>query len=179
MVDIEKMLKGINLDDKKIQIDDKWYGAKELKDTIKKMIDDGEYEINKYADSLKRLETAKITQRLEASKDGTRYTILDPARLPLRPIKPKKVLVLLFALFAGFCGGGGLVFLAEIFDHSFLGIDEAKEHLELPVLGGISKIITESDVRAQKIRNVKITFASVLVGATLVAAIIFNVILGS
>lgn len=57
MVDIEEMLEGIDLDDKKIQIDEEWYGSKELKSKIKEMIDAGEYEINKYADSLKRLES--------------------------------------------------------------------------------------------------------------------------
>ncbi|MDB4349541.1 Wzz/FepE/Etk N-terminal domain-containing protein [Omnitrophica bacterium] len=132
-----------------------------------------------YNELLQRLETAKITQRLEASKDGTRYTILDPARLPLRPVKPNKMLVLLFAAFAGMCGGIALVFAVEIFDHSFLGIDQAKEHLELPILGAISKIITEADVRAQKLRNIKITWASILVSIVLFVAIIFNVILGS
>jgi len=31
---------------------------------------------------LQRLETAKITQRLEASKQGTKYNIVDPPRMP-------------------------------------------------------------------------------------------------
>ncbi|MCK4462725.1 MAG: hypothetical protein KAU58_00250, partial [Candidatus Omnitrophica bacterium] len=132
-----------------------------------------------YNELLQRLETAKITQRLEASKDGTRYIILDPARLPLEPIKPNKLNVLLAGIFVGICCGLGLVFAVEMFDHSFLGIDDAKAHLELPMLGAISKIITEKDLRAQKVRNLKITSASMLTGVVLLVVIIFNVLLGS
>ncbi|MDD5436778.1 MAG: GNVR domain-containing protein, partial [Candidatus Omnitrophica bacterium] len=74
-----------------------------------------------YNELLQRLETAKITQRLEASKEGTRYTILDPARIPSKPAKPNKAMVLLMSIFVGAALGVGFVFLAELFDHSFLG----------------------------------------------------------
>lgn len=99
---------------------------------------------------LQRLETAKITQRLEASKQGTRYTVLDPPRLPLKPIRPNKSLVAIVGIFLGLCSGVGLILLLEFTDHSFLGIDEAKEFLELPVLGGISRILTEEDIAVSR-----------------------------
>ncbi|EFK95902.1 polysaccharide chain length determinant protein [sediment metagenome] len=132
-----------------------------------------------YNELLKRLETAKLTQRLEASKEGTRYTILDPARMPLKPVKPNKPMVLFMSLFFGFCCGLGLVFLAEVYDHSFLGVDEARSYFDLPILGAISKIITESDVREQRLRNIKVTSISVLVATVLMVIVIFNVFLGS
>lgn len=132
-----------------------------------------------YNELLKRLETAKITQRLEASRDGTRYTILDPARLPLKPAKPNKLLVLFMGAFFGICAGLGLVFVTEIFDHSFLGVNDAKAYLDLPVLGAVAKIVTQSDIRVQKIRNIKITLASAITSAVLLVVIIFNILLGS
>ncbi len=131
-----------------------------------------------YNTLLERLETAKITQSLEASKEGTRYTILDPARLPLEPIKPNKPLVLLMAIFIGSCAGIGLIFSIEMFDHSFLGVDEAKEFLDLPIFGAISKIVTKADVRIQKLHNAKIAAISAITGVALLIVIIFNVILG-
>jgi len=131
-----------------------------------------------YDTLLERLETAKITQRLEASKEGTRYTILDPTRLPLKPVKPKKPLVLFMGMFLGACAGGGLIFGAEMLDHSFLGVDEAKEFLELPIFGAISKIITTTDLKTQKMRNSKIAILSTVTGIALFIVIVFNIILG-
>ncbi len=131
-----------------------------------------------YNELLSRLETAKITQRLDASKEGTRYTILDPARLPLRPSKPNKIIVLFAGLFLGLGVGIGLVFLVEMFDHSFLGVDEAKNFLDLPVFGAVSRIITQEDLKAQKLRKAQITAMSAITGVALMVFIIFNVFLG-
>ncbi|MBN1405604.1 MAG: hypothetical protein JW946_03715, partial [Candidatus Omnitrophica bacterium] len=127
---------------------------------------------------LERLETAKITQSLEASKEGTRYTILDPARLPLKPIKPNKVAVLFMAMFLGACIGMGFVFSVEMFDQSFLGVDEAKAALNLPILGAISKIITQEDLKHQKQRHTKMTTVSVAGGIVLLIVIIINFMIG-
>jgi uncharacterized protein involved in exopolysaccharide biosynthesis len=131
-----------------------------------------------YNTLLERLETAKITQRLEASKEGTRYTVLDPARLPLSPVKPNKFMVLVMGLFVGIGAGIGLVLLMEMFDHSFLGIDEAKAFFELPIFGAVSRIITQEDLKAQKLRSAQITAISAITGAVLLVFIVFNVFMG-
>jgi len=130
-----------------------------------------------YNELLERLETAKITQSLEASKEGTRYTILGPARLPLKPIKPNKLLVLLMGTFIGACVGSGLVFSAEMFDHSFLGVDEAKAFLGLPILGAIPKIITQNDLQIQKQRNAVTITISIITAVALIVLIIFKVLM--
>ncbi|MFC1632431.1 GNVR domain-containing protein [Candidatus Omnitrophota bacterium] len=127
-----------------------------------------------YNTLLERLETAKITQSLEASKEGTRYTILDPARLPLEPIKPNKFLLLLVGAFMGTCLGGGAVFSVEMLDHSFLGVDQAKKFLDLPIFGAIPKIITADDLKAVRLRRAKITGFTIAGGVILLIIIIFN-----
>jgi succinoglycan biosynthesis transport protein ExoP len=99
---------------------------------------------------LQKLETAKITQRLEASREGTRYTIIDPPRLPLRPVKPNKVVVILFGMFAGSIAGTGLVFGREFLDQSFIDIEEVKQTLDLPVLGAISRLTTQEEIDKEK-----------------------------
>lgn len=131
-----------------------------------------------YNTLLERLETAKITQRLEASKEGTRYTVLDPARLPLKPKWPNKPLVLFMWMFVGACSGIGLIFVVELFDHSFLGVDEARSFLGLPIFGATSKIVTIEDLKADKLKHTRITGASIAAGVILLIVIIFNVFLG-
>ena len=109
-----------------------------------------------YNDLLQRLETAKITQRLEASKEGTRYTIIDPPRLPLTPSKPKKLMVIFLGLFLGAASGTGLVFGREFLDHSFLDIEDAKLNLELPILGAISRLTTQEEIDKEKYKEKKL-----------------------
>ncbi|MGE5280311.1 MAG: GNVR domain-containing protein [Deltaproteobacteria bacterium] len=114
---------------------------------------DAQVNENIYNMLLQRLETAKITQRLEASKQGTRYTVLDPPRLPLKPIRPNKPLIVFLGAFLGISLGVGLVLLSEFTDRSILSIDDAKEFLEYPILGGISKILTEEDIAVSRSRS--------------------------
>jgi len=105
---------------------------------------------NLYTMLLQRLETAKITQRLQTSKEGTKYTVLDPARIAFKPVKPNKVLVGLGGLFAGAFLGITLVVLAEFLDKSFIDVEEATQYFGQPLLGAISKINTATTLRAEK-----------------------------
>lgn len=111
---------------------------------------------NIYNMLLQKLETAKITQRLEVSKEGTRYTVIDPPRLPLRPVKPNKILVIFMGLFLGAGAGVGIVLGTEFMDHSFIDIEDAKLNLELPVLGAISRLTTQDEINKEKGRAKRI-----------------------
>lgn len=117
---------------------------------------------------LQKLETAKITQRLEASKEGTRYTIIDPPRLPLTPVKPNKPLVILMGLFLGAASGVGLVFAREFMDQSIIDIQDAKQALELPVLAGISRITTQEEIDKEKSRKKTLITVTLAVSVILV-----------
>lgn len=106
-----------------------------------------------YNTLLQRLETAKITQRLQLSKEGTRYTVLDPPRIPLKPFKPNKVLIAFIGLFLGTMSGIGLVIITEFLDKSFIDVEEAKNFLGVPLLGAISKINTTESLRRERGRQ--------------------------
>ncbi len=111
-----------------------------------------------YNSLLQRLETAKITQRLQSSKEGTRYTILEPPRIPLQPISPNIPLVVFLGLFLGLGSGVGLVFVSEFLDKSFLDVQEASIFLGVPLLGAISKINTVELLALEKEKNKWILF---------------------
>lgn len=123
---------------------------------------------NIYNMLLQKLETAKITQRLETSREGTRYTIIDPPRTPLKPIKPNKALVVFMGLFLGLFSGAGLVLGREFMDHSFLDIEDAKQNLELPVLGAISRLTTQEEIDKEKYIKKKLIIIALVSSAVLI-----------
>lgn len=103
---------------------------------------------------LQRLETAKITERLQSSKEGTKYTTIDPPRVPLVPVFPNKVLFALGGMASGILFGIGLIFGFEFLDKSFLDVEDAKNFLGQPLLGAISKINTEATIRVERERQI-------------------------
>ncbi|MBI2870606.1 MAG: hypothetical protein HYY14_02720 [Candidatus Omnitrophica bacterium] len=98
-----------------------------------------------YAMLLNKLETAHITERLEASKQGTRFEIIEPPRLPLKPIKPERLKIIFMGLLLALGCGAGCVVLAETFDHTVRTAEEARAMLKLSFLGAIPKIVTDED----------------------------------
>jgi hypothetical protein len=114
-----------------------------------------DYEVNDtlYQGLLEKLERARITGRLGGDEEGGKFTILERARLPLRPVKPKVLQVLLFALIGGIGVGVLSVVVAEYLDRSIQTSEEAEEVLGVPVLGSISAIITAGDLAARRERR--------------------------
>lgn len=127
---------------------------------------------------LQKLETAKITQRLEASRAGTRYTVLDPPRVPLHPIKPNKAVVIFGGLFLGLAAGVGLVFMREFMDQSVLDIEDAKRALDMQVLGAISRITTQEEMDRENAKiKAKVKFAAVVGVVLLIVSLLIYLLL--
>jgi len=106
-----------------------------------------------YQNMQERLERAKTTQRLGESDEGVKFKVLEPARLPLRPVRPNFVKIFFFSLFLGLFVGAGAAFVAEYLDQSFQTGEEAQTALGLPVLGSISTIVTERDLAERNRRR--------------------------
>jgi len=64
-----------------------------------------------YQQLLQRLETAKRAKTLEKSDSGTKFRILEPARLPLEPIKPNKLLFVIGGLITGIALGFVIIYI--------------------------------------------------------------------
>ncbi len=113
-----------------------------------------DYQVNQwnYNNLSQRLERAKITQRLGESDEGTKFKVLEPARLPLKPIRPNFIKLFFLALFLGMSIGAGVAFIAEYLDQSFQSAEELEAALAVPVLGSISTIVTEGDIEARRTR---------------------------
>lgn len=114
-----------------------------------------DYSVNEsiYQRLLQRLETAKISQTLEESDNGTNFKILEPARLPLEPVKPNKPLMIIGGLIVGIGLGAVLIYLIEMSNTSIRTMDEARNLLELPVFAAISTIRTEELLMGERLKE--------------------------
>lgn len=130
-----------------------------------------------YAMFLERLESARITERLDSSENKTKFKVIEPARLPLVPIKPNKVKINILGLFLGIGAGFGLVYLAEYLNSSFRNTEQLKNHFKSPVLGSISKIITPQELKQKLIRRKKMYFFTILaiIAAISIAFIVIKI----
>jgi uncharacterized protein involved in exopolysaccharide biosynthesis len=128
-----------------------------------------------YNNLLQRLETAKITQRLQASKEGTKYTIIENARVPARPVSPNKLLVSMMGLFLGLGIGIALIFVTELLDKSFLDVQEASNYLNVPLLGAISKINTVESLEEHKQAQTHLLFWMSVAGVLMISLTIMFV----
>ena len=106
-----------------------------------------------YTQLTQKLETAYITQRLELQEKGTKFRIVEPARVPLKPFKPNRQFMAFAGVSLGMLIGVGLIFLAEMTDHSFTDINQLRTFLNIPVLASISQILTVEEAEEIKAKR--------------------------
>jgi hypothetical protein len=121
-----------------------------------------------YNSLLKRKLEAQIAMSMEKKQKGEQFRIIDPAKLPERPIRPNLRKIFLLAILAGLCLGGGLSYVVELRDTSYKTPEEVEKDLQLPVLVSMPMRYTERELKG--IRRKKIlAFASVAAGFVLSA----------
>jgi polysaccharide chain length determinant protein (PEP-CTERM system associated) len=93
-----------------------------------------------YDTLIKKSEEAQQAENLERRQKGEQFRVIDPARIPEKPVQPDIPKVLLIGLFAGLgCGLGG-IFIREQLDRSFRDPEDAEVTLGLKVLANIPRI---------------------------------------
>ncbi len=123
----------------------------------------------KYQDLMKRVMEAKVAQGLEKEQMGEKFTLIDPARLPEKPVKPNVPAVLLIGLFLGIGAGVGNVSLKEAGDQSVRSVAQLAFATGYTVLGAIPRIVNEDDRRRGRARRRK---ALIVVGIAVVVMVV-------
>lgn len=122
-------------------------------------------------DLSRRLEEAK-TAGLTA-RDGQRFTVIDPASLPLSPSRPNRPVIVLVGLFCGILAGGCCVFLLEACDSSIRRPETLERETSYPVLAVIPVLTTGSEIRQRSNARILIVAVVLLVAAGLTALFVF------
>jgi polysaccharide biosynthesis transport protein len=112
---------------------------------------------------MKKTMEAKVAQGLEKEKMGERFTIIDPARLPEKPVKPNVPAILLIGLFLGIGVGVGTASLREFNDQSVRNPDVLTAITHLPVLVTVPEIIIEKDILARKTMLKRLLITAIVV----------------
>jgi len=106
-----------------------------------------------YNSLLNRKLEAKIAVNMEKKQKGEQFLILDPARVPGKPISPDMPKLFLIAVAAGFGIGGGLIFLLEYFNTSFRSPEDVESYLGFSVIATVPVIYHQKDKRMQKLNQ--------------------------
>ena len=114
---------------------------------------------NQYNSLLSRKLEAEISVNMERKQKGEQFRILDPARLPQKPIEPDMKKLFVLALAVGLGAGGGLIFLFDFFDTSFKSANEVETVLGVPVLATVPIIHHPKDLMRRRINLVLSVFS--------------------
>ena len=86
---------------------------------------------------------AQLAENLERKQQGEQFKILDPARLPEKPIRPDRNRILLIGAVIGLALGLGLTWFRESLDRSFKTVADLETTLGIPVLATIPNLKEE------------------------------------
>jgi len=89
---------------------------------------------------------ARISEGMEERQKGEKFTLIDPASYPEKPVSPKRWFIFFAGVIMSLGTGFSAVALVEHLDHSVQNGDELARLTGLPVLGSIIRIRTSEDV---------------------------------
>jgi uncharacterized protein involved in exopolysaccharide biosynthesis len=93
-----------------------------------------------YESLLKKSQEAQQAENLERRQKGEQFKVIDPARIPEKPMQAKIFRILLAGLLVGMGSGLGMAFLREQMDRSFRDAEDLEATMEFKVLANIPKI---------------------------------------
>ena len=116
----------------------------------------------KYDDLMKKHMETKIASGMEKGQLGERFTLIDPARMPEKPVSPNMPAILFIGLFLGIGSGVGVASLREYSDQSVRSGEALTQATGFPVLVSIPEITTPQDIVRKKTRRRIWIFSTIL-----------------
>ncbi len=122
-----------------------------------------------YSSMLNRKLEAELAVSMEKKQKGEQFRVVDPAKIPVKPVEPDARKIILLTLILGLGLGGGLAYLLEFMDTSYKTPDDVEKELQMPVLVNIPIRYTAKELKRQ-FRKKVLMAASVAVGFILSAS---------
>ena len=114
-----------------------------------------DYEVLKerYDALLEDREEMRLRGQVETERSAFRFEVIDPPTSPRSPSAPNRPILLIGVLFAGVLAGAGVAFLLGRFKSSFTTAENLERSLDLPVIGTVSRSMTQASRRLEKLRR--------------------------
>lgn len=126
-----------------------------------------------YDSLLSRKLEADIAVNMERKQKGEQFRIVDPARVPQKPVEPDMRKLFLAVVAAGLAIGGGTAFLLDYVNTSFRKPDEIESMYELPVLTAIPTLLQPRQLMLRKLNDMaSIAFAGLTMACLAVFAFV-------
>ncbi|MFZ7111481.1 MAG: GNVR domain-containing protein [Desulfatiglandales bacterium] len=118
---------------------------------------------HKYSEMTGKLMEARVSQEMEETQRGERFTIVEAAQLPEKPHKPNRTAIILISLVLALGAGVGIAALRESLDRSVKTADELSRLSDLPVLTVIPFKETDRERGAKRVRKAALGLGCVCV----------------
>ena len=99
----------------------------------------------KYDDLMKKFMEARVAHGLEKGQMGERFTLIDPAKLPEKPVRPNRPVILLMGLILGICASFEWWRFKRLLTTQPAGSEDLTASFPFPVLVEIPEIVTLQD----------------------------------
>lgn len=115
-------------------------------------------------DLMKKLMEARLAQGMEKDQMGERFTLIEAARLPEKPVRPNIPATILIGFILAVGAGVAMASVREYIDQSAHTIEDLARFTNLPVFTGIAEIVTRDDIlRNRQRRNTLLVSLSILI----------------
>ena len=112
-----------------------------------------DYAIHKrnYEDLVGRRESATMSGELDVASGMADFRLIDPPRVSSKPVSPDRLLLMPLALLAAVAAGLFTAFAASQMRPVFHRAADVQSRIELPLLGVVSAVMSDADVRQQRV----------------------------
>jgi uncharacterized protein involved in exopolysaccharide biosynthesis len=124
------------------------------------------YEVSRqnYQSLLDKTLSAGMSEQLERKQQAERFTVLDSAKTPEKPVAPKRLIIFAGIILAALILPVGITIVIEMLSGAIRNESDLKDMLpsKVPVLGTIPEILSASDIRRTRLLAVQSCLLSIL-----------------
>lgn len=130
-----------------------------------------------YQDLLNRRETAVLSGEVESKTDAVEFRVIDPPRVPTKPVAPNRPLLVAAVPFGGIGAGLAIAFLLGQLRPTVENRRQLRELTNYPLLGMVTKTETDKMRRKQRRNNLLFVTGSSAMLVALLAQLIYYLVL--